>query len=254
MLPYRLDPAGGWQPFLERSSLEPARALIVVHPNNPTGSYVEPRAADSLVALCARSNMALIADEVFLDYPLTDRTYPSFAGTRGALTFTLGGLSKGLGLPQLKLSWILVSGPPNPVDEAFHRLAFIADQYLSVSTPAQVGLPRLLAEGLPRRHAIRERCRGNLQALTTAAAGIPAVAVLPPQGGWSVVLRYPAVIDEETLVLEMLDKDGVAVYPGYFFDFAADGYLVLSLLPTPELFAEGALRLLRRLAERLSPG
>jgi hypothetical protein len=251
-LPYRLDPGDGWRPSLPGDLPERTRAVIAVHPNNPTGSYVEPGAATSLALACARHGTALIVDEVFLDYPLVRAVAaPTFAARGDVLTFTLGGVSKSLGLPQLKLSWIAVSGPDEAVEEALRRLEFIADNYLSVGTPIQLALPLLLIEAAPVRDAILDRCRRNLGALRAAASSVPAVSVPAPQGGWSAVLRFPSTIGEEALALELLQQDGVAVHPGYFFDFPGDGYVVVSLLPEPGAFAEGARLLLRRIASKV---
>jgi len=248
-VPYRLDPDDGWQPSLRAGVPEVTRALIAVHPNNPTGSFLEPGPAASLARACARRGAALIVDEVFLDYPLAPGgAAPTFAPFSDTPTFTLGGLSKSLGLPQLKLSWIVVGGPDAAAEEALSRLEFIADNYLSVATPVQLALPSLLVEAQPVREAIRARCRENLGSLLAAAVSVPAVTVRPPQGGWSAPLRFPATIDEEALALDLLREDGVAVHPGYFFDFPGDGYAVVSLLPEPAVFAEGVSRLLRRIA------
>jgi hypothetical protein len=204
--------------------------------------------------LAAERGWALIADEVFLDYPLDGgpAPAPSFAADRGALTFTLGGLSKSVGLPQLKLAWIVASGPPEISAAALERLEFVADTFLSVASPVQLALPALLREGGAVRAAIAARCGENLATLRGAAAELPAVTVPPVGGGWSALLRIPAVVGEEELVLELLDKDGVAVHPGYFFDFPGEGTLVLSLLPEPGTFAEGARRVLRRVAAHLA--
>jgi alanine-synthesizing transaminase len=252
---YRLDAEAGWR--VDAHALadapESTRALVVVHPNNPTGSFVAPDDAEALSELAARRGWAIIADEVFLDYPLDGGPGEGlcFAGHRAALTFTLGGLSKSVGLPQLKLAWIVATGPEDAVLPAVERLEFVADTFLSVATPVQLALPSLLRDGGEVREAIRARCRTNLSALRRAAAELPAVSVLPPGGGWSAVLRVPAVVSEEELVLELLQNDGVAVHPGYFFDFPGEGTLVLSLLPAPETFAEGVHRLLRRLSTHL---
>jgi alanine-synthesizing transaminase len=251
-IPYRLDPGDGWQPSFRGEIPEGARALIAVHPNNPTGSFIERASADSLAVECARRDMALIADEVFLDYPLARvEAAPTFAIRSDALTFTLGGLSKSLGLPQLKLSWIVVGGPDAGAGEALRRLEFVADNYLSVGTPVQLALPSLLAEAESVREEIVARCRENLDALLAAAAEVAAVPVPLPQGGWSAPIRFPSTIDEEALALELLREDGVAVHPGYFFDFPGDGYAVVSLLPEPATFAEGVRRLLRRIASKV---
>ena len=255
-VPYQLDPEAGWRldPHTLAHPPENVRAVVVVHPNNPTGSFVHTEDAAALCVLAAERRWALIADEVFLDYPLDGgpATASSFAGTRGALTFTLGGLSKSVGLPQLKLAWIVTSGPPEISAAALERLEFVADTFLSVASPVQLALPALLREGGAVRAAIAARCRENLAALRGAAAELPAVTVPPVGGGWSAVLRIPAVVGEEELVLELLDRDGVAVHPGYFFDFPGEGTLVLSLLPEPATFAEGIRRVLRRVAAHVA--
>lgn len=255
-LPYQLDAEAGWRPDLHALARAPeaVRVLIVVHPNNPTGSFVHPSDADDLEALCARRGWALIADEVFLDYPLeggagADTT---FARRRRALTFTLGGLSKSVGLPQLKLAWIAVSGPRRLVAPALERLDYVADTFLSVATPVQLALPALLRRGRAVRRAILARCRGNLRTLRELVRRLPAVDVPPVGGGWSAVVRVPAVVGEEELALELLRHDRVAVHPGYFFDFPRDGVLVISLLPKPASFRAGVSRLIARLARRLT--
>lgn len=254
-LPYHLNPELGWRPDLDALAAAPAavRAVVVVHPNNPTGSFVHPGDAAALEHLAAARGWAVIADEVFLDYPLTggDGSGRSFAGAEQALTFALGGLSKSVGLPQLKLAWIATGGPQPLVDAALARLEFIADTFLSVGTPVQLALPALLRDGAPVRAAILERCRANLAELQRAAAAAPEVSVLLPGGGWSAAVRVPAVVGEEELALELLEKDGVAVHPGYFFDFPSAGTLVLSLLPHPATFAEGVRRLLARVRAHL---
>jgi aspartate/methionine/tyrosine aminotransferase len=190
-------------------------------------------------------------DEVFLDYPLDPAVRPlTYASRAKSLTFTLGGLSKSRGLPQLKLAWIVVSGPEREMSAALGRLEHIADTYLSVGTPVQVALPELLLRAAPVRDAIRARCRENLAAAVGIARDHPAVEVLPPAAGWSVVLRFPRVVAEDTLALGLLRR-GVAIYPGYFFDFPQDGYLVASLLPPAEVFAGGLRRTLDGIAEHL---
>jgi aspartate/methionine/tyrosine aminotransferase len=254
--PYHLDADTGWRLDLDELAQAPesVRAVIVVHPNNPTGSFVHPDDGDALEALCARRGWALIADEVFLDYPLDAGAGAgmSFASRRRALTFTLGGLSKSVGLPQLKLAWIAASGPRRQVGPALDRLDYIADTFLSVATPVQLALPRLLRHGAAVRRAILARCRANLRTLRRLVRELPAVEVPPVGGGWSAVLRFPAVIDDEELALELLRRDRVAVHPGYFFDFPRDGVVVLSLLPEPAPFRAGVGRLLARLAGRLA--
>ena len=255
-VPYRLDADAAWRVELADVAAAPAdtRAVIVVHPNNPTGSHVHPDDAAALSCECRRRGAALVADEVFLPYPLDEVAPParSFAAASDALTFTLGGLSKSVGLPQLKVGWIVVSGPENEVAEALDRLAFVADTFLSVATPAQLALPRLLAEGRSVRDAIATRCRGNLRALGEAVRSLPELTLLAPEGGWSAVVRYPAVVDEEELAVELLRRDGVAVQPGYFYDFARSGHVVVSLLPPGPVFTGGLERLLERLRAHLA--
>jgi len=208
------------------------RAIVVVNPNNPTGSFVTPREQDALAAL----GLPIISDEVFLDYPL-DATGTSFLRD-DVLTFTLGGLSKSAGLPHVKLGWIRVSGPGK--SEALEALELIADNFLSVATPVQVALPELLRIGADIRAMISARTRANLATLRSLAT--PAMQVLPVEGGWSAVIRVPRVMSDDELALALLDR-GVVVQPGYFFDFASEGYAVVSLLTREEVFGEGVRRL-----------
>ena len=253
---YHLDAEAGWRFDLHElgQSPESVRAVVVVHPNNPTGSFVHPDDADALEALCARRGWALIADQVFLDYPLDGGpgAGTTFAARRRALTFTLGGLSKSVGLPQLKLAWIAVSGPRRLLGPALERLDYIADTFLSVATPVQLALAPLLRRGRAMRRTILDRCRANLRTLRALTRRLPAVEVPPVGGGWSAVLRFPAVIGEEELALELLRRDRVAVHPGYFFDFPRDGVLVVSLLPEPASFRAGVARLVARIERVLA--
>ena len=230
---------------LERALTAQTRAVIVVHPNNPTGSYLELLEAERLFELCARHGLALISDEVFADYALGPApSCPSLAQDGPALAFTLGGLSKSCGLPQLKLGWIAVTGPEALRRQALERLEIVADSYLSVSTPVQRGLEALL-ERLPALQApIRARVAGNLARLVAALPAEAPASLLMPAGGWYAVLRVPASLPEEQRVLGLLERDGVLVHPGFFFDFAHEAFLVLSLLPEPAVFGEGVTRLL----------
>jgi len=246
--PYRLDPESGWR--IDPASVHEApgntRAAVVVHPNNPTGTYVHPGDARMLAELCADRGWALIADEVFLPYPLCSApgSDSTFADTASCLTFSLGGLSKSIGLPQLKLAWVVASGPDLLLADALERLEHVNDAYLSLSTPVAAAAPDLLRIGGAIRDSISTRCRANLRALRTLVAAVPPVSMPKPAGGWSAVLRVPTVIDEESLVLRLLDEREVAVFPGFFFDFPTEGYLVLSLLPPEQVFAEGLRRVL----------
>ena len=251
--PLYLDPHDSWR--LDRACLDDApartRAVAVVHPNNPTGSHVEPDDAEWLAGACAERGWALIVDEVFLAYPLEEPSAATLAAETRCLTFALGGLSKLAGLPQLKLSWIVVSGPPAEVTQALEGLDYIADSYLSVSTPVALSTGELLSAGAAVGKAISDRCRHNLAVLRTLAASQPAVTVPAVGGGWSAMLRIPAVIDEEDLALGLLERRGVAVHPGYFFDLPGPGWLVVSLLPEPHVMAAGAAALFEDLDRRV---
>jgi aspartate/methionine/tyrosine aminotransferase len=251
-MPYRLDPAGAW--CLDRASIERAlsprtRAVLVVSPNNPTGSMLHSDDRDWLVGLASRHRLAIVADEVFADYPLAPRRdATTMAGESRALTFTLGGLSKSAGLPQMKLAWIAVSGPDEDVAGALARLEIIADTYLSVSTPVQVAARALLTAGREIRASIAARLARNLSALRDLVRARPALTLVEPEGGWSAVVRVPAILSEEALVLRLFAEQHVLVHPGYFFDFADEAYVVLSLLPAPAVFDDGIARLTNGLA------
>ena len=210
------------------------KAILVVNPNNPTGSFVSLSEQNILASL----GLPIVSDEVFLDYPL-DGTGSSFVRD-DVLTFTLGGLSKAFGLPHFKLAWVRVSGPGKR--EALEALELIADNFLSVGTPVQIALPEILRCGPRIRDAIRARTRVNLGALQAQLAGVHSIRSLPVEGGWSVVLRVPRLGSDEDLAIALLDR-GVVVQPGYFFDFAQEGHIVLSLLTHEEVFAEGIRRI-----------
>jgi len=222
------------------------RALIVVTPNNPTGSFLKRDELAALKALCAERGAALVSDEVFADYAFAPdpRRAPSAAHDGPCLAFALGGLSKSCGLPQLKLGWTAVSGPGPLVHDALSRLELIADSYLSVSTPVQVAAPELLARLPQLQRPIAERVRRNLDALERALGGQGPATLLRTEGGWTAVLRVPATLTEEERVLRLLNERGVLVHPGFFFDMPAEAYLVLSLLPRPECFDAGLAGLL----------
>jgi aspartate/methionine/tyrosine aminotransferase len=246
--PYHLEYHGAWaldRESVERTTSAATRAVLVVSPNNPTGSCLRAADREWLVTHAASRGLALISDEVFADYPLARRPdATSLLGDTRALTFTLGGLSKSAGLPQVKLGWIVASGPQADVAAALERLDVISDSYLSVSTPVQAAAPALLEAGSAIRRAIHARVRRNLDALRAAVTARPDVTLLDPEGGWSAVLRVPAFATEEAIVLRLLDEAGVLVHPGYFFDFPHEAYLVVSLLPEPAAFDEATGRLL----------
>jgi alanine-synthesizing transaminase len=247
---YPLEYHGTWsvEPSALMRSLTPrTRAILVVSPNNPTGSVLSRQDLAMLSAVCAERKLALIGDEVFAEYLIDPRDDRARVLDQGeALTFSLGGLSKSAGLPQVKLGWMAVSGPDAIVGEALQRLEIICDSYLSVSTPVQQAASALLAAGRALRHRILERVRTNLEQLRAAERRHPACTVHRVEGGWSAVIRVPATRSEETLVLEALEHDHVLAHPGYFFDLPHEAFLVVSLLPSPDLFGEGVERLLAR--------
>ena len=251
--PYDLEYHGVWS--LDLAGIEAGlgartRALLCVHPNNPTGSFVTPAERDQLVRLCAARDAAIIADEVFADYEIAvGAARARLPVDDAALVFSLGGLSKSAGLPQVKLGWIAVHGPEGRVRDALQRLEVVCDSYLSASTPVQLAAAELLARGAALRRQIQARVRRNYARLSALAAEPGAGStVLDVQGGWSAVLRVPAVEREEALVVGLLEDVGVVTHPGYFFDFAHEAYLVLSLLPPAGAFDEGIGRILRHLA------
>ena len=245
--PYRLAYDGAWH--LDRHSLEEAfaddvRGTIVVQPNHPTGSCLDAEERDLLETLCARHGAAILSDEVFGDFPRPGRAapLPSLVGEARVPTFVLSGLSKVCGMPQLKLGWIVAGGPGPARDEALRGLEWIADLFLSVSTPVQVALPTLLAARGAFQRRVRERLAANLARLDALVARRPELQVLPAQGGWAAVLRVPRQRSEEEWALGLLAR-GVVVHPGHFYDIAGEGYLVLSLLPEPAVFDAGIGRL-----------
>lgn len=237
----------GWQidfVALAAAASERTRAVIVVHPNNPTGHYTCEREQAQLVHFCAERGIALIADEVFLDFSLRGVREKSFASTNDVLSFTLSGISKICGMPQMKLAWIAVSGPGEQKREALARLEIIADAYLSVGTPVQLAAPALLAMGTAFQAQVMARLKANLNELDAQLSRQSACNRLPCEAGWSAVLRVPAKQSDEELAIALLTQHGVHVHPGHFYDFAQPGYAVVSLIvPKPE-FAEGIHRAL----------
>ncbi len=237
----------GWQidfHALEQAITPRTRGVIVVHPNNPTGNFVKPAEMARLSAICPARQVAIIADEVFLDFALDGERRASFAANSGALTFTLSGLSKISGLPQMKAAWLVVSGPQPWKREALARLEVIADTYLSVNAPVQLAVPRFLQQ----RHAFQEqvtlRVRRNLAELDRQLSAQKFCSRLQVEGGWCAVFRVPATRSDEDLAVELLTTQGVSVHPGHFYDFPSDGYLVVSLITPEETFAAGITKVL----------
>jgi alanine-synthesizing transaminase len=240
---YALEYHGAWTvdfDGLDSAWTPDTRAVLAVSPNNPTGSIVRDADADELTGRCGERHAALIVDEVFGDYPLgRPLDEPRAFVAPPCLVCRLGGLSKSIGLPQVKLGWIALDGPARIVAEALDRLELICDTYLSVSTPVQVATPSLLEQGAAVRQQILERVRANDAALRAIVAHSGGATVLAADGGWSAVIRVPATRSEEALVTGLLEHDAVVVHPGYFFDFPHEAYLVVSLLPEPGVFARG---------------
>ncbi len=275
LMPYLLIYDHGWQmdfPSLEKAVTQRTRGVVVVHPNNPTGSYVQAGEVELLNAFCRERGLAVIADEVFLDYRLEqspsefaplpnsrslhaplDRNSPiqrlgrddragghgSFAGNREVLTFTLSGLSKVAALPQMKVAWVVTSGPREEVAAAMGRLEVIADTYLSMNAPIQWAAPALLEQRKTIQRQLMERVTKNLAEFDRQLAGQKACSRLSVEGGWYAVLRVPVTRSDEELAIELVREKSVLVHPGHFYDFPGDGYLVLSLITAPEDFAKG---------------
>lgn len=255
VVPYPLHYAEGWQ--LDTHALESrlgtrARAILVVHPNNPTGSFVRCGELEFLLRCCRDRSLALVADEVFADYAFAsaragrpdEGRVASHAAAAEALTFTLSGLSKISGLPQMKLAWVVVNGPAGVLGEALARLEVIADTYLSVSAPLAHALPELLELRRSLQPQIRERVEGNLLWLDTQLSPPSPVSRLQAEGGWYVVLKLPSHRSDEDWALEVLREEGVLVHPGHFFDFHSEGHLVVSLLPPRQDFEPGIRKIL----------
>ena len=247
-VPYRLEYHGRWEIDFEwiAAARDDVRAVLLVSPNNPTGSYVTARDADTLAAICRERGWAMVSDEVFAEYAL-DAEAPATEIARRArvLSFTLGGASKSLGLPQMKLAWTIVDGPVQQRIDALSRLALIADTFLTVNTPVQVAAPALFRRAAPIRKAIHERVSRNLTAAREVACAHPACEVLRVEGGWTAVVRVPATRSEEALTLGLVEDEHVLVHPGYFFDFPHEAFVIVSLLPQEDVFAEAFARVLR---------
>ncbi len=248
----------GWQidwPSLERAVSERTRAIVVVNPNNPTGSYVSAEERNRLNELCAKHGLALIVDEVFLDYEhdvfrpsrkiKTEAELKSFVTNQAALTFTLSGLSKISALPQMKLAWIEVSGPEEEANAAIERLEVIADTYLSLSAPVHLAAGTLLEQRKKIQPQLMQRVCANLAELDRQLAGQQSCTRLEVEGGWYGLMRVPATRSDDDLAIEVLERTSVLVHPGHFYDFPRDGYLVLSLIPREGDFREGISRVMR---------
>ena len=252
LIPYSLAYAHGW--FIDFHSVFRAltprtRAILLVHPNNPTGSYVQPEEMQRLNELCRERNLALIVDEVFLDYTLAGRR-DTFAANGDSLTFTLSGLSKIAALPQMKVAWVVTTGPSALVCAALDRLEVIADTYLSLSSTAQWACPALLEQRRTLQPQLIERIRGNWSRLKSQVNGKTFCRLLETNGGWYAVLQIPGDRSDEELAIGLLQMAHVLVHPGHFYDFPSDGYLVVSLITPEDDFQMGISCLLQFLGQK----
>ena len=247
LVPYPLIYDHGWQidfPSLYKAVNHRTRAVVVVHPNNPTGSYVSATERTELNNFCREYNLALIVDEVFLDYAHDGASRMTFAANQHALTFTLSGLSKISGLPQMKLAWVVTSGPSEQVNAALARLEVIADTYLSMNAPIQLAAPVLLEQRKNIQPLLLDRVRANLEDLDRGIARQKTCQRLSVEGGWYAVLRAPVTQSDEDLAIDILRKMSVLLHPGHFYDFPSDGHLIVSLITPPKQFREGMGRVL----------
>jgi alanine-synthesizing transaminase len=248
LVPYPLIYDHGWQidfDSLYKAATAQSRAVIVVHPNNPTGSYASGAEISALNSFCRDYNLALIVDEVFLDYAHDGAPRPSFVSNANALTFTLSGISKISALPQMKLAWVGTSGPDELVAQAGARLDVIADTFLSLNAPVQLAAAVLLEQRKQVQPILLDRLRVNLGELDRQLVAVPSCTRYDVEGGWYAVLRVPVTQSDEELAIALLRKMAVLVHPGHFYDFPSDGHLVLSLIAEPGAFREGIVRLLR---------
>jgi alanine-synthesizing transaminase len=237
----------GWQidfHALEQAITPRTRGVIVVHPNNPTGSFLKLEEMRRLNQVCAARGIAIIADEVFLDFALGDERHATFAANSRALTFTMSGLSKICGLPQMKVAWLIVSGPEPSKAQALARLEVIADTYLSMNAPIQWALPPLLGLRQQFQMQVMGRVRHNLAELDRQLAGQKVCSRLAVEGGWNAVIRVPATRSDEEFTLELLAAKGVYVHPGHFYDFPSKGFVVVSLILRERDLSKGLVELL----------
>ncbi|MHB8215497.1 MAG: pyridoxal phosphate-dependent aminotransferase [Candidatus Sulfotelmatobacter sp.] len=247
LVPYPLIYDHGWQmdfPSLQQAVSGRTRGIVVVHPNNPTGSFVRAHEHKFLNQFCRHHDLALIADEVFLDYSHDRAEQQSFAANADALTFTLSGVSKISALPQMKVAWIVTSGPAAKVEAAQSRLEVISDTYLSMNAPLQWATPVLLEQRKNIQQQLLNRVLANLEELDRQLAAQKACQRLDVEGGWYAVLRVPVTQTDEELAVALLRRKSVLVHPGHFYDFPSDGYLVLSLIAMEKEFAEAVKRVL----------
>ncbi len=251
-VPYQLEYHGRWSinlPSVEQALSSRTRAMLIVNPNNPTGHFVSAVDLEAIAQLCGPRDIAVLSDDVFADYALQeDARVPrgQVAHRTDVLGFTLGGLSKSIGLPQAKLGWIAVSGNATVCRETMPRLELACDTYLSVATPVQLAARELLTRGTPVREQIQHRVRANLATCASLVSEVPACRLLYAEGGWYGIIQVPSLESEEDLVLSLLVDSQVLTHPGYFFDFANESFLIVSLLTPEEAFATAVSRVLDR--------
>jgi len=222
---------------LQSTFTDRTRAIVLVHPNNPTGSYLKQNEFELVCAFAAKHHCVVIADEVFGPYDFSSDSNRASVLTSNTsiLSFSLNGISKLLGFPQFKLSWIVVRGNSQQTDEAMSRLDIIADTFLSVNTPAQVALPKLFDHSQFIREQIRMRVQSNFHLLQRIFKDSK-VSVFHVEGGWYAILQLPQFHNDEEWAVELLHQQNILVYPGHFFEIKQKSCIVLSLLPTSELF------------------
>ncbi len=239
---YPLDYDYGWQinfHALQQAITARTRGVIVVHPNNPTGHFTKPHELEKLNEICVPRKLAIIADEVFLDFALHGAAPFSFAQNFAALTFNLSGLSKISGLPQMKAAWFVTTGPEPLRSQALSRLEIIADTYLSMNSPVQHAIPALLGARHQFQKQLVERVRKNLAELDRQLATQKSCARLAVEAGWYAVLRVPATRSDEELAIDLLSQKNIYVHPGHFYDFPSERFLIVSLITPEEEFAAG---------------
>lgn len=233
----------GWRVDLDSLKgglTESTKAVIIINPHNPTGMFLKKNEYRAIKRICAERSIPIIVDEVFLEFPLHEKSSRfSTAGEMDIPSFTLNGISKMAGLPQLKLGWIVAGGPSADLNEAAGRLEVVSDTFLSVNTPVQVALPEIMEAGEDIRENMLSRLRSNYAALRAEIPSGSACSILECEGGWYGIIRVPKVKSDEEWALQLLEKTGYYLFPGYFFDFETEGYLVVSLLVKEEVLRRG---------------
>jgi alanine-synthesizing transaminase len=249
--PLRYDDRKGWSIDMDvlQALINPkTKAIVLVNPNNPTGSYVNRQELTALGTVCRDYDLALIVDEVFSDFMAAENPgrVRTAVNHSNSLTFVLNGLSKMVGLPQVKLGWMVVNGDPDRSAQALSRLEMMLDFYLSPSTPVQHAVKRLLQQRQMIQRQMFSRIASNMGFLEEQTAKTSNIRSLIRQGGWYAVIEVFDAVSDEDRVLQLLDRDSTLVHPGYFYDFHRDGFLVVSLLPPVEIFRDGITRLISR--------